>query len=281
MAEALLARDGGRSRPRWPTAAARWPAPGAIRRGSTPSCCWPTCSAWAASGWCSIRDAQLDAVRAGAVRGGWWRGARRASRSPTSSAARSSGGSRLSVDRRVLIPRPETELLVEVGLGLAGGARVADVGTGSGAVALALKDERPDLRCGGARRRGRRARGRARPTARARPRRRVRACRSARRIGRTTRCLRTSLRGRAATMLAPEIARYEPPGRCSAGADGLDAGPAAAADGRAGRCRCSRSRSGWRAGGRVESLLAHAGFALGRDRCATSPGTSASWSAAA
>ncbi len=44
----------------------------------------------------------------------------------------------LHVDRRVLIPRPETELLVEVGLGLPSGARVADVGTGSGAVALAL-----------------------------------------------------------------------------------------------------------------------------------------------
>jgi release factor glutamine methyltransferase len=52
---------------------------------------------------------------------------------------------RLSVDRRVLIPRPETELLVEAALTLPAGARVADVGTGSGAVALALKDERPDL----------------------------------------------------------------------------------------------------------------------------------------
>jgi release factor glutamine methyltransferase len=51
----------------------------------------------------------------------------------------------LSVDRRVLIPRPETELLVEIALTLDRGARIADVGTGSGAVALALKDERPDL----------------------------------------------------------------------------------------------------------------------------------------
>jgi release factor glutamine methyltransferase len=56
----------------------------------------------------------------------------------------------LCVDSRVLIPRPETELLVEVGLALPAGARVADVGTGSGAVALALKDERPDLAVCGA-----------------------------------------------------------------------------------------------------------------------------------
>lgn len=58
-------------------------------------------------------------------------------------------GHTLAVDERVLVPRPETEHLVEAVLGAlrASGktaARIADVGTGSGAIAVALAAALPD-----------------------------------------------------------------------------------------------------------------------------------------
>ncbi len=139
----------------------------------------------------------------------------------------------LGVDRRVLIPRPETELLVEVALGLPAGARVLDVGTGSGAVALALKHERPDLEV-----RGTDVSDAALAVARAN----ARALGLDVSFGRADLLAGTGGIGGAGRLgsgevdavlanlpyvpsgaaLAPEIMRYEPAGALFAGADGLD-----------------------------------------------------------
>jgi release factor glutamine methyltransferase len=54
------------------------------------------------------------------------------------------------VDDRVLIPRPETELIVETAIERAPrGARVIDIGTGSGCIAISIECERTDLRVTG------------------------------------------------------------------------------------------------------------------------------------
>jgi release factor glutamine methyltransferase len=143
----------------------------------------------------------------------------------------------LLVDRRVLVPRPETELLVEIALDLPAGAWVHDAGTGSGAVALALADERPDLRVTASD-----ASAAAVDVARE----------NARRLGLPIAVeVAAGLPEHAAGAdlvvanlpyvteaewdgLAPEITRYEPRMALVSGADGLDAIRALVADARSG-----------------------------------------------
>jgi release factor glutamine methyltransferase len=130
----------------------------------------------------------------------------------------------LHVDRRALVPRPESELLVECALALERGASLLDVGTGSGAIALACKDERPDLQVAGSD-----VSEDALALARA----------NGQRLGLDVRWMHADLLGgldedydavvanlpyvaeRERADLAPEILRHEPPAALFAGADGL------------------------------------------------------------
>jgi release factor glutamine methyltransferase len=177
----------------------------------------------------------------------------------------------LTVDPRVLIPRPETEMLAEVALTLPHGSRVLDVGTGSGAVALALKDERPDLDvCGSD------LSDAALEVARS----------NAERLKLDVRWLSADLLAGLhdefdavvsnppyvpdgdRAMLAPEILRHEPLSALFAGADGLDAIRALVDQlGARPAVRLLALEVGVGQSGEVAGLMRAAGFSLVRAEC--------------
>jgi release factor glutamine methyltransferase len=172
----------------------------------------------------------------------------------------------LHVDGRVLIPRPDTETLVEAALDLPRGARVIDVGTGSGAVALALKDERPDLDVTGTD-----ASPDALAVARA----------NAARLGLDVRFREADLLDGAGEVdavlsnppyvedgapLQPEIERHEPPAALYAGADGLAVIRRLAAQAGASAARLVALEVGMGQADEVAAVLRDAGFATTETR---------------
>jgi len=172
----------------------------------------------------------------------------------------------LHVDGRVLIPRPDTETLVEAALDLPRGARVIDVGTGSGAVALALKDERPDLDVTGTD-----ASPDALAVARA----------NAARLGLDVRFREADLLDGAGEVdavlsnppyvedgapLQPEIERHEPPAALYAGADGLAVIRRLAAQAGASAARLLALEVGMGQADEVAAVLRDAGFATTETR---------------
>jgi release factor glutamine methyltransferase len=91
----------------------------------------------------ALTAAEADAFRAGV--------ARRLRGIPVAYIVGSAGfyGRSFAVDERVLVPRPETEHVVEAAIADARGrgkaaGRIADIGTGSGAIAISLAAELPD-----------------------------------------------------------------------------------------------------------------------------------------
>jgi release factor glutamine methyltransferase len=169
----------------------------------------------------------------------------------------------LDVDGRVLVPRPETEHLVEAALDLPRGLRVVDVGTGSGAVALALKTERPDLEVVATD-----ASAEALDVARA----------NAQRLGLDVTFVHGDLlapvEGRIDAVLsnppyvadtdraslAPEITSHEPDIAVFAGADGLDLVRRLIAEAAASDARMIAMEIGMGQGDAVAALLREAGF---------------------
>lgn len=175
----------------------------------------------------------------------------------------------LLVDHRVLVPRPETELLVEVGLELELGARVLDVGTGSGAVALALKHERPDLHVTATD-----VSADALAVAR----------QNGVRLGLDVAFLKADLLGgvggafgailsnppyiaeRDRAELPPDVVRHEPPGALFAGEDGLDVIRRLAREAAGSAATLVAIEVGAGQAGEVAALLAGAGFAASEIR---------------